>query len=142
MPDLEKDQRTRFHQSVSREARALSEVAKTLIGEFDREVVDHHTISPMREVDDLIIDELNYFPKLEELSDLLRSEVYQFGRFDEISLERALKSKFSVRVERSVDLSKGADVIPGQFRYDHGERLMQFRGNCTMSTRQFQLARL
>jgi predicted transcriptional regulator len=140
VPDLEPDQRQRFHNSVSREARALSDVAQALIGEFDRETVEHHSVTPMREVDDLINEEQNYFPKLEELGDTLRAEVLQYGAFGEVSLERALRVKFNIKVQRSAQVR--GETSPGQYWYDPDARTMFFQGNSTMSTRQFQLARL
>lgn len=142
VPDLEPDQRQRFHNSVSREARALSDVAQALIGEFDRETVQHHSVTPMREVDDLINDEQNYFPSLEELGESLRSEVLQYGAFGEVSLERALRVKFDVKVQRSAEAQTRSGTTPGQYWYDQEARTIFFQGNSTMSTRQFQLARL
>ena len=142
VPDLEAEQRQRFHNSVSREARALSDVAQTLIGEFERETVAHHSVTPMREVDDFIIDEQNFFPDLEATSKSLRNEVLKFGGFGEVSLERALLQKFSVKVERAAEQWNQEGAVLGQFWFDQTQNTMRFQGNCTMSTRQFQLARL
>lgn len=142
VPDLEGEQRHRFHASLSRDSRTLSDVAQTLIGEFERETVEHHSVSPMREVDDLIIDEKNHFAPLEELGKELRQEVLSFGGYAEASLDFALKEKFGVTVERAGQMQTPEDEMPGQFRYNKEKKLMWFQGNCTMSTRQFQLSRL
>jgi len=142
VPDLESKQRERFHASLSRDSLTLSDVAQTLIGEFERETVEHHSVSPMREVDDLIIDERNHFGALEELGIELRQEVLSFGGFAEASLDLALKDKFGVTVERAGQVDEGDGDTPGQYQYDKEKRLMWFQGNCTMSTRQFQLSRL
>ena len=142
VPDLEREQRQRFHVSLSRDSRTLSDVAQTLIGEFDRETVEHHSVSPMREVDDLIIDEKNHFAPLEALGIKLRDEVLAFGGFAESSLDLALKHKFDVTVERAGQVQSETNEALGQYKYDSEKRLMRFQGNCTMSTRQFQLSRL
>ncbi|MFT6658951.1 helix-turn-helix domain-containing protein [Maritalea sp.] len=142
VPDLEGGQRKRFHASLSRDSRTLSDVAQTLIGEFERETVEHHSVSPMREVDDLIIDERNHFASLEELGISLRNEVLAFGGYAEASLDLALKHKFGVTVERAGQVQAQTDELPGQYRYNKEQKLMWFQGNCTMSTRQFQLSRL
>jgi predicted transcriptional regulator/transcriptional regulator with XRE-family HTH domain len=142
VPDLESTQRKRFHVSLSRDSRTLSDVAQTLIGEFDRETVAHHSVSPMREVDDLIIDEKNHFGGLEELGRELRGEVLAFGGFGEASLDLALQHKFGVTVERAGQVEVGGEEAPGQYRYIEDQKRMWFQGNCTMSTRQFQLSRL
>ncbi|MGJ8527141.1 helix-turn-helix domain-containing protein [Maritalea sp.] len=142
VPDLEPSQQRRFHASVSRDSRALSDVAKTLIGEFDREAIEHHSISPMREVDDLINDEKNHFASLEELGSGLRDQILQFGAFGENALENALKEKFSVRVVRAGQRDETSQLTAGQYHYDQDQKLMWFRGSCTMASRQFQLSRL
>ena len=74
VPDMEQDLRTNFDNSVFEQSRSLTDVAHSLIAQFDKEVKQHHSSSPLREVNDLIIGENNYFPRLESAATKLRME--------------------------------------------------------------------
>ncbi|MCF6302287.1 MAG: helix-turn-helix transcriptional regulator, partial [Devosiaceae bacterium] len=66
VPDMEQGQRITFDTSVFEQSRSLTDVARSLIAQFDQDVEQHHSSSPLREVNDLIIGENNYFPRLED----------------------------------------------------------------------------
>ncbi len=139
--DLEPAERARFLATINREARAMSDVTRTLIDAFDRERVTHRSSSPTRELDDLIVDERNHFPRLEAAADDLRAGMERHGRFGEALLADLLERQFAVRVERGAQAGdRGA--AGGQYRYDAEARLIRFRGSASAATRQFQLARL
>ncbi|WP_029042095.1 helix-turn-helix domain-containing protein [Cucumibacter marinus] len=139
--DLSEPERQRFGAAISRESRSLSDVAMTLIRQFDREAVSHRSVTPMREVDDLINDEQNYFPALEDAAGELIRNAAVTGQLDETRLVEHLESRFGVRVLRGTsggDRPGGA----GQVHYDADEKVLWFQANTMASTRQFQLARL
>lgn len=142
VPDLDEAERRRFLASITHEARRLSDVAQNLIGQFDRTSETRRSLSPRRQLDDLIIAEQNYFPGLEAAAQRLRAEVEQEGRFSEATIAEALSRRFGVTVRRSTQQETDAYGFPGQFHFDAETRVMWFLASATASTRRFQLARL
>jgi XRE family transcriptional regulator, fatty acid utilization regulator len=140
--DLEEAERQRFVGSINRETRALTDVARTLIGHFDREAGGRRAASPIRELDDLIFERNNYFPALEAVANDLRAEIERFGSFNEASLTTALKAQFGIDVERSASHKVDALGFPGQYHFNAETRVMWFQTNAAAATRQFQLTRL
>ncbi|UYO00135.1 MAG: DUF2083 domain-containing protein [Devosia sp.] len=142
VPDLDEGERQRFVAAISRETRMLGEVTRTLIGQFETSSAQRRSVSPAREIDDLIIEQSNYFPALEAVAVALRHEIDGAGRFGLDLLAEMLSVRFGVRSvvgERTAGLD--AD-FPGQYRYLPEHKVMWFRGSATLATRQFQMARL
>lgn len=142
VPDLDEAEQRRFVGSITRETRALTEVAQTLIGQFDRSSQARRSLSPQRELDDLIIAENNYFPALEAAGSRLRAEIEAAGPFGEATLAQQLAKRFGVRIERGARHELDGVQFAGQHHYDPGARSMWFRNTTFAATRQFQLARL
>ena len=142
VPDLDDDERRRFLASITRESRGLSAVAQTLIGQFDRSSETRRSISPIRELDDLVISENNHFPALEIAGDALRAEIEAAGPFGEATLSQLLESRFGVHISRGASCQVDGLAFPGVYRFDPATREMWFRNTSTAATRQFQLARL
>jgi XRE family transcriptional regulator, fatty acid utilization regulator len=140
--DLADDDRQRFISSISRETRGLSAVTQTLIGQFDTTSETRRSASPVRELDDLIASESNYFPGLEATADALRSEIEQFGPFGEASLVAALAQRFDIAVTRSGTREVDDVGFPGQYHFNAPAATMWFQSSAMAATRQFQLARL
>src|SRR5690606_2559001 len=59
--DLDDAERRRFLGAIGRETRALTDVARNLIGQFDTSSRSRSSVSPAREIDDLIIEQENHF---------------------------------------------------------------------------------
>jgi XRE family transcriptional regulator, fatty acid utilization regulator len=142
VPDLGEDERQRFVGSIRRETVGLSAVAQTLIGQFDSSSETRRTLSPVRELDDLIAQEANHFPTLELAGAEVRAEIDALGPFGEASLKAALRQRFGVEVTTSGAREVDAQGFPGQYRYDPERRNMWFQTSANAATRQFQLARL
>ena len=142
VPDLDDMERQRFLGSINRDAVSLSAVAQTLIGQFDRTSETQRSVSPVRELDDLILAENNYFPALEAAGERLRAEIEIDGRFGETTLIDALGRGFGVTVTRSSERVVDANGFPGQYHYDAATRTMWFQSSAIAATRQFQLSRL
>ena len=140
VPDLDEAERQRFLAAIGRETRALSDVARNLIGQFETASASQRSASPAREIDDLLIENQNYFPALEEASETLRAELDASGPFGVPVLSDMLEQRFAVRV--IVGGAPKDPGYPGQYRYDADDRTMWFQGATTLATRQFQLARL
>lgn len=139
VPDLEEAERRRFRATISREARGMTEVARNLIGQFDRETSTRRAASPVRELDDLIFQNDNYFPRLEAAAEALRSEI---GTVNEGTVIDALQARFGVEVRRSAGRETDAQGFPGQYHFDAQRREMRFQTSAIAATRQFQLTRL
>ncbi len=140
--DLAEDERRRFVASITRETRGLTEVARNLIGQFEQEAEGRRSLSPMRELDDLIFERDNYFPALEAVGGELRANIEQAGPFGEATLVAVLQLQFGVRVTRSSGREFDALGFPGQYHFNASDRVMWFQTSATAATRQFQLTRL
>ncbi len=98
VPDLDDDERRRFLAAIGRETLALSDVARNLIGQFDTASQSGRSVSPAREIDDLIIERENHFPALEEAAGTLRAEIDAAGPFNVATLTELLERRFGVTV--------------------------------------------
>lgn len=142
VPDLDDAERRKFVASITHETRRMTDVAQNLIGQFDRTSQSRRAISPIRELDDLIIDEKNYFPTLEAAAAEIRSEIERLGPFGEATLTEALGQRFGVSVRRGAGQEIDDRGFPGQYVFTSDARSMWFQTSTTAATRQFQLARL
>lgn len=140
--DLEEAERLRFVASITRETRGLTDVARGLIGQFEQEAKGRRSLSPMRELDDLIFERDNYFPALEAAGAELRREIEQSGPFGEATLAELLERRFGVRIVRSSARELDAVGFPGQYHFNAETRTMWFQTSAIAATRQFQLTRL
>jgi predicted transcriptional regulator len=144
VPDLSAAERHRFLESIDREARNMTDLARTLIDYFDRSTVTARTVSPAREVDDLIIGENNYFPELEEAAESLHAEIAaeDDGHYGEAALHRMLARRFAIRVDSDATARPGPGGFAARYGFDAEQRVMWFHAPVAAPTRRFQLARL
>lgn len=142
VPDLDDDERKRFLAAIGRETRALSEVARNLIGQFDTSSQTRRSVSPAREIDDLIIERENHFPALEDAATELRTEIERAGAFGLDNLSALLQARFGIAVVVGGPPRGIGSDFPGQYHFDAAARILWFQGSATLATRQFQLARL
>ncbi|MHA6692594.1 helix-turn-helix domain-containing protein [Devosia sp. A449] len=138
--DLDEAERRQFLAAIGRETRTLADVARNLIGQFETSSRSRSSVSPAREIDDLIIEQENHFPELERVADGLRVEIERAGPFGIATLASLLGEKFGVTVVMGGPPTE--PDYPGQYRFDPSRRVMWFHGASTLATRQFQLARL
>ncbi|HEY8576887.1 MAG TPA: short-chain fatty acyl-CoA regulator family protein [Devosia sp.] len=138
--DLDAAERQQFLAAIGRDSRTLAEVARNLIGQFDRSSQISRSISPAREIDDLLIERQNHFPVLEEVAEQLRREIEVQGAFGGATLAKLLAERFAVTVR--IGGPPPEPDYPGQYRFDPDLRQLWFHGATTLATRQFQLARL
>jgi len=139
VPDLDDEERSRFVRSITREARSMGDVARNLIGQFDRDYQHRRAASPVRELDDLIFERDNHFPQLEAVAEVLRAEI---GQISEPAVTEALEARFGVTVRKSAERQVDARGFPGQYLFNASERMMWFQTSAVAATRQFQLCRL
>src|SRR5690606_21533170 len=138
--DLDEVERQKFISAISREARVLGDVARSLIGQFEVTSEAARSVSTLREIDDLIIERQNYFPQLEEEAARLRSRIEAHGRFGLATLADLLERDHGITI-RIGGRPSLAD-FPGQYRFEPEHSSMWFQGTTTVATRQFQLTRL
>jgi predicted transcriptional regulator/transcriptional regulator with XRE-family HTH domain len=141
-PDLDEDERTRFVTAIGRETRNLAAVSRNLIGHFENASAERRSISPAREIDDLLVDRSNYFPRLEDVAEKLRREIELEGPFGVRTLTDVLERRHGIRAVVGGDPPSGQADYPGQYRYFPETSTMWLHGATTLATRQFQLARL
>ncbi len=139
--DLDETERQRFIGAIARETKGLSEVARGLVGQFE---VDSKArrLSPQRELDDLIFENDNYFPSLEQVATDRRQAIEAEGPFGEATLTAVLARRFGITVRRGANREVDAAGFPGQYHYDATSRTMWFQTSAVAATRQFQLTRL
>ena len=142
VPDLDEAERQRFLTAIGRETRNLSDVARNMIGYFDNASAERRSISPAREIDDLLIERRNHFPELEDVAASLRREIEIEGPFGLRTLTDLLERRFGLRVVVGGALPGGEANFPGQYRFVPETGTMWLAGATTLATRQFQLARL
>jgi len=142
VPDLSSDEQNRFLDSIARESKNLSDLARTLIGYFEQFMNTRHAVSPVREVDDLIFAEKNYFPALEDAAHQLRLEIEADGAFSETTLAALLERRFNIRIDTDLATRPDRNGFSINFGFDAPSRVMWFQNSVPASTRQFQLARL
>jgi predicted transcriptional regulator/transcriptional regulator with XRE-family HTH domain len=140
--DLEEGERSRFVQTITRETRGLTDVARSLLGQFEVDSRARRTLSPVRELDDLIFERDNYFTALETIATDLRAEIEAAGPFGETALAAVLAQKFGVAITRSAGREVDAAGFPGQYHFNSSTRIMWFQTSASAATRQFQLTRL
>lgn len=139
--DLDEAERRRFVEAIARETRGLTEVARGLVGQFEVDAKARR-LSPRRELDDLIFDNDNYFPVLEEAAEQLRRAIVSEGPFGEATLVSLLARRFGITVTHSDSREVDAAGFPGQYHYTADTRTMWFQTSAARATRQFQLTRL
>ncbi len=139
--DLDEQERRHFIESIARETKSLSEIARGLVGQFEVDAKARR-LSPTRELDDLLFENDNYFPALEQTAAELRSAIDAEGRFGEATLVSLLDRRFGIAVQHSARREPDAVGFPGQYRYDATTRTMWFQTSAVAATRQFQLTRL
>lgn len=140
--DLDEGERQRFVGSIGRETRNLGAVARNLIGHFENASAGRRSISPAREIDDLLVAQSNYFPSLERAAVSLRTEIEAGGPFGVQALSEALESRHGIRTMVGGVPPAGEVDFAGQYRYFPEISTMWLQGATTLATRQFQLARL
>jgi predicted transcriptional regulator len=140
--DLTETERRRFVAAIRRETVGLGELARGLVGQFEVDARGRRSLSPARELDDLIFDRDNYFDGLENAADSLRRELEAAGPFSELTLTSMLERRFGVTVVRSPRREVDALGFPGQYHFNAERRVMWFQTSAIAATRQFQLARL
>ncbi len=143
--DLNENERNQFLNSIATNSVTLGEVARNLIGHFDQTTQIRRLVTPTQELDDLIIEEKNYFPALEDEAARLRAQILKINKQEKINEEGliiALEKKFGVKTKNNWMPDPNSNEIREQYIFDEKNNIMKFQGSTRLATRQFQLAKL
>lgn len=136
VPDIEPDQRQRFHNILLTESDQLSSVAEGLAAFFDKGVAPTRSISPNEEVDDFLQEHRNYFPELESAAEALadRLQLEEVGVV--LALSELLEQSYGIAIEQSARTGQPGNGAAAP----DGERLI-LADAIPSSSRRFLLAR-
>ncbi len=140
--DLSDEEEKKFLRSIGQYSNNLSDVAQNLIGHFDQSTQLRKTVTPVRELDDLIIAEKNYFPVLEDRAQVLHKEIAKNAVMNEAALRYSLKERFDIKVEEAWLPDSSKKNFFRHHYFDEEKKTMFFQGSTRSATRQFQLASL
>lgn len=98
VPDIEPDQRERFHNILLTESDQLSSVAEGLAAFFDKGVAPTRSISPNEEVDDFLHEHQNYFPELESAAEVLASSLNLKEQGVTIAFSELIEQRYGVTI--------------------------------------------
>ena len=139
--DLSPAEHARFVESIGREATSLTDGARMLIEYFEQSMTTRSSVSPAREVDDLIIEENCHFPELEDAAETLRASIETEGAISEATLTEMLRQRFSVHAEVNAPY-RSNEGFPARYGFDAARKVIWFHNAASAATRQFQLAQL
>lgn len=140
--ELEQEQQKRFLSIIASESARLSDVAQALAAFFDRAHSSTRSVTPMEEVDDFIQEKENYFPRLEQAADAIRSASgIAPGRVESAMIDY-LERNHAVQVAIEPALEHAAGNPQSYARFDAEQRLLTVLDTASPATRRFELARM
>ena len=98
--DLPAEQRARFYATLVRESQRLAESATEIFSFLERGDAGRPAASPAEEVDDLLYDNANYFPTLEDRADEMRAVIDPAGGLFLTDLIKHLERHHQIRGDR------------------------------------------
>lgn len=136
--DLEAEQRAHFNQTLMRESERLAESATEIFNFLERGSAGRRAVNPAEEVDDLLYDNNNYFPELEERAEGLRISVDPEGGLFLTDLILHLEAQHGIHVERLP-----SEELPSRGYYWTPERrIFQLSRALPITSSRFLAARL
>ena len=141
-PDLSPEQSRRFLALVANESRRLSLVAQSVVGFFQQDHSERHSVTEGEEVDDLLVAHRAHFPALEEAAMKLRGRLPGDAVDTETALVGFLAHTHGVSVVSGPQaMLDGARPRNGCVFERDADRLV-FVDGVAPATRRFQLARV
>lgn len=140
VPDIEPDQRERFHNILLTESDKLSSVAEGLAAFFDKGVAPTRSISPNEEIDDFLQEHQNYFPELESAAEVLASSLNLKEQGVTIAFSELIEQRYGMTITYAAPGSKRQATQTAHRGVAH-ERKMVLAEALPGPTRRFLLAR-
>lgn len=138
--DIELSQRSRFDRIIGNESRRLTDVATKLASYFDKASTETRSLTPAEEVDDLLWERSNYFPRLEEKARGLMEAWFDGKAPHEAQLAERLRQEHGIEIEQRTEADL-ADIIMRNDCHQQATGLI-FVDTVSLPTRRFQMARL
>lgn len=139
--DLEVAQRSRFDRIINNESQRLADVATKLAGYFDKAGTQTRSLTPGDEVDDLLWQRNNYFPKLEAAARDILAEWFDGKAPHEMRLAERLQRHHGIEIENRGEADL-AEVVTRNDCHQQASGRLIFVDTAPLPTRRFQMARL
>lgn len=135
--NLSPQQRTRFNATLVKESHRLAESATEIFNFLERGNAGRPANNPAEEVDDLLYDNANYFPALEDSAARLRPEIDPDGGLYLTDLINYLESAHNIRVERL----PSEDFATNGYHWDTEQKTLRISRALPITSARFQAAR-
>ncbi|WP_430473150.1 helix-turn-helix domain-containing protein [Thalassospira lucentensis] len=136
--DLSKEQRARFNATLVRESQRLAESATEIFNFLERGDAGRPAASPAEEVDDLLYDNANYFPVLEDHATEMRPRIDPEGGLFLTDLINYLENTHDIRVERL----PSEEFPTSGHKWDADHRTLKISRALPITSARFQAARM
>lgn len=136
--DLSTEQRARFNATLVRESQRLAESATEIFNFLERGDAGRPAASPAEEVDDLLYDNANYFPTLEDQATDMRPRIDPDGGLFLTDLINYLEAKHGIRVERL----PSEDTPTSGYKWNASEKTLNISRALPITSARFQAARM
>ncbi len=139
--NLELSERARFERIIDNESERLADVATRLAGYFDKAGTQARSLTPAEEVDDLLWQRNNYFPKLELAVRELLDAWFDGNAPHEIGLAERLERHHGIDIEHRSEAELADIVMRNDCHRDQATGRLVFIDTTAPATRRFQMAR-
>lgn len=136
--DLPAEQRARFNATLVRESQRLAESATEIFSFLERGDAGRPAASPAEEVDDLLYDNANYFPTLEDRADEMRAVIDPAGGLFLTDLIKHLERRHQIRVDRLPP----EDLPASGFDWNRTDSHLRFSRAMPITSTRFHAARI
>ncbi|KXJ59153.1 MAG: XRE family transcriptional regulator, partial [Thalassospira sp. Nap_22] len=135
--DLSRDQRARFNATLVRESQRLAESATEIFNFLERGEAGRPAASPAEEVDDLLYDNANHFPALEDHANKMRPVIDPDGGLYLTDLINYLEDTHNTRIERR----PSEDFLTSGHQWDAKNNTLRISRALPITSARFQAAR-
>jgi len=135
--DLSRDQRARFNATLVRESQRLAESATEIFNFLERGEAGRPAASPAEEVDDLLYDNANHFPALEDHANKMRPVIDPDGGLYLTDLINYLEDTHNTRIERR----PSEDFLTSGYQWDAKNNTLRISRALPITSARFQAAR-
>ncbi|MCC9624467.1 short-chain fatty acyl-CoA regulator family protein [Thalassospira sp. MA62] len=135
--DLSPEQRSRFNDTLVRESQRLAESATEIFNFLERGNAGRPAASPAEEVDDLLYDNANYFPLLEDHAAAMRDSIDPEGGLYLTDLINYLENRHKIRIDRP----PSEEISNSGYRWDSDHKTLLISRALPITSARFQAAR-
>lgn len=141
--DLSLADQQKFHRLLAAESTALSNITEGIAQFFDTADTQTAAMTPAEEVDDLIVENRNFFPTLEDAADRLRQRLEPHEPVPQtVTLIAHLSQTMGIHVQSVSEEELGQAISWNQVLFDTQNNVFKILDGAPLSSRRFQIARL